>query len=275
MLSVHTTRFNGENDGAYARGWCVPSSSNFVERGAFNTPVPSATMRDIAVLIKEYVWSPIIWEKGRRLEKNYKSAQILALDFDDGKTNLGQAIKYFANCTCLIGTTRSHTAMNHRFRVLLQFQEPITDFKQFNQNMVHFIRQYGTDKSCADGAQYYYPCKEIVYLNDVGQLINVTPYIEPEAKVTKPKLSKSKAVFSKRVVKLFKNGLFGSAKERGERGEIDPPSRDYESFYAAREMLAKGYDEETIFCQISSCTDLSDREIRQKIESAKRHLQKI
>jgi hypothetical protein len=274
MISIHTTVYNPKTDNtwAYAAGWCLPWHPKVEYRGQFTIPVKCDTMEQISHMITEYTWSPIIFKKLYRLEKNFLGSFLCVLDFDDGYMSLAEAIEEFRDYKCVIGTTRSHQVDKKglccdRFRVVLVWESTITDIRQYKQNILKWIKKYKTDISCQDGARYMFPCREIVFLNDDGKYIPVEPYVEPQKK-KQITFKKSRNVFSKRVQAFFESGLYGSAKERG----LNAPSRDYESFFAAREMLEKGYSDCEILSQLKCCTDLSERDLLRKIESAKKHL---
>ena len=68
----------------------------------------TSIVRDLYSIIESHVWSPIIWKDGYRAKKNFTSARLLVLDFDDGNLTLEQAIEKFEPYIHIIGTTKSH-----------------------------------------------------------------------------------------------------------------------------------------------------------------------
>lgn len=127
----------------------------------------------LAKCITNYVWSPCVWEGGKRTQKNFKAARLCVLDFDDGETTLMDAKRIFCDCIHLIGTTRSHQKEKNglicdRFRVLFIFEKPLDNLRKYRWNMHKFMRNFSCDRACKDGARFFYPCREIVSLATEG-----------------------------------------------------------------------------------------------------------
>lgn len=134
--------------------------------------------------IAKFCWSGVIWHGGMRSEKNFKEASWFVLDFDDfdhGMT-LKQAIKGFCDRIHIIGTTKSHGISGDRFRVAIKSSEVMHDLALYRHNYQRLVKHFGTDKSCVDGARFFWPCKEIVSFSQEGEVEEV------DHDVPKPKL---------------------------------------------------------------------------------------
>lgn len=128
-------------------------------------------LKRIALCMSKFVWSPCIWEHGYRLQKNFLGATLCVLDFDDGEMTLQEAIDSFCDMQCIIGTTKSHQISKNgvicdRFRVVFKWECAVTDLRLYRYAMHQIMRSYPCDKSCKDGARFFYPCSNIVFLND-------------------------------------------------------------------------------------------------------------
>ncbi len=114
-------------------------------------------------MITTLAWSPILWHGGVRKEKNFDKAYFAVIDIDNGMS-LKEAInEKFADFDCIIGTTKSHGIKGDRFRVIFRLDKPIIDVNVWRATHEGLIEMSGADKSCKDGARWYYPCKQIVH----------------------------------------------------------------------------------------------------------------
>jgi hypothetical protein len=141
--------------------------------------VKEESLEHLSQIITTSVWSPIVWNAGMRAKKNFKSAEYLALDFDDGKWTLACAEKWCKqnNFAYIIGTSKSHqkektTASGHRqpavdrFRLVVPFETPLTDRQLYEYNMRKVMETVPCDPSCKDGGRFFFPCKKIYSLRD-------------------------------------------------------------------------------------------------------------
>lgn len=122
--------------------------------------------------IKNFVltrpWSPIVFRDGVRKKTNFLSSSLIALDFDSGEWTLDDAVKFSTERrhAALIATTKSHRKVKgslpacDRFRVIILALET-TSLSDFEHTMKQYMVDTPCDKSCKDGARFYYPCKEI------------------------------------------------------------------------------------------------------------------
>lgn len=152
MISISRNTLNLGESSRFAKGF---------------EPVIPETTEHLAGLICRYAWSPCFWQDGRRAKHNFISARYCVLDFDDGLP-LAQAERMFADCWHVIGTTKSHQVAKgdeapvDRFRVVLRFDRTIENVADFSFTMDHWIKRFGADEACKDGARFYWPCREIV-----------------------------------------------------------------------------------------------------------------
>lgn len=133
---------------------------------------------NIAKIITTKLWSPCVWSGRHRVQKDFLFADFCALDFDTGEYLLEQAIKEWSDSIHIIGITKSHGIEKNgivadRFRLVTPFTQRIADIDQYKQNIAKHIRNYGADKACKGGAQFFYPCREIVSINKTGFSLDV------------------------------------------------------------------------------------------------------
>lgn len=136
-------------------------------------------LRQLSTVICNYTWSPIVWKDGVRSKDNFQSARLMVLDFD-GELSLQEAIEnVFDGMKCLIGTTRNHQkekggVIADRFRVLLWWDRPITDCREYEYQLYRACRVWPADKSAIDGGRLFFHCSKIVHVSD-GDLMEVLP----------------------------------------------------------------------------------------------------
>jgi hypothetical protein len=103
----------------------------------------------------------------RRAKENWESQQVIALDFDEGLT-LHEALtdEFFINNAVFIYTTFSHTDEHHKFRVVFVLDEPVTEYKHFEEIMIKLFERYPyADKSCRDGSRLFFGGKKVIPIN--------------------------------------------------------------------------------------------------------------
>lgn len=132
---------------------------------------PITDLNRIARCMLDWIWSPIVFKGGSRLEENFIESFWCALDFEDPAFSLEDASNAFCDMRHIIGTTKSHGIAKgavpacDRFRVLLEWSEPIAALRLYRWNMRRIFERYPADKSCVDGARFLYPCREIISIN--------------------------------------------------------------------------------------------------------------
>ncbi|MEI8378005.1 MAG: DUF5906 domain-containing protein [bacterium] len=97
-----------------------------------------------------------------RCEKNFKSADLVVLDFDGGATieeiKNNDFIKQHAG---LLYTTPSHPKNGEdRFRVILPLEETITSKSEYKKLLKSILKKFPqADQSCSDATRFYYGCR--------------------------------------------------------------------------------------------------------------------
>lgn len=132
----------------------------------------------VANVTSKYAWSPIIWRDGYRHSQNFVESYWVGLDFDCAELSLEQAVNDFCDCVHVIGTTRNHRVLKDgvcgdRFRVVLRWDAPIKDRALYKYNVKKLIRRYDADKACSDLARHFFPCREIISVNNDGYFLEV------------------------------------------------------------------------------------------------------
>jgi hypothetical protein len=131
--------------------------------------------------------SPIIWREGIRSQANFNYADLMALDADDGKFTLADALEEFKDYAHVIGTTKSHGIAKgdaepcDRFRVYLQLDQRVTDLKLFKYIGLSLALKYNCDLNPVDGARVFQPSLLVSTLDD-GKLIDVEYYKVKQAR---------------------------------------------------------------------------------------------
>lgn len=167
-------------------------------------------------------WSNIEWN-GTRDEKNFVQANFIALDFDGGATILeifrwAKALRL----TFSMGPTRNHLKEKkkkgytepacERFRLILETDGPCTSLEDYRYTAKYFIDELGADKSCRDGARFYFPCTEIMADDrggrKTGWLKKPKNIVDDKQNQIKNEISRSelKGTMPKWVRRLLENG---------------------------------------------------------------------
>lgn len=131
-----------------------------------------------AKIISRYTWSSILWRGGHRLGSNFEASYYLALDCESRDYPLKAALEDFRNMRHIIGTTQNHGRLKDgevkdRFRVLIPWSAPITERAVYSHNMIAVMKRYDCDAACKDLARQFYKCRDIVSINENGDLFEV------------------------------------------------------------------------------------------------------
>lgn len=137
-----------------------------------------------------WAWGPLVWKDGVCLGDNFVVSHLMALDFDEANYTLASALRDWGDTVHIIGTTKSHQREKisgdgvkppkDRFRVIVPWERPITSRAEYEYNVGRLISEYDADETCKDAARFFWPCREIVSVNLVGQLQPVRTYTPPE-----------------------------------------------------------------------------------------------
>lgn len=136
---------------------------------------PIASFKEFANIITTKVWSPILWEDGRRAKFFFKSCQFYALDFDSGEMTIDECKQMVEDYGLwhVIGTTKSHQIEKvsksgktepacDRFRLILKANDSVHLRELYEYNMKLMTSYFPIDPSCTDAARYFWPCTKIV-----------------------------------------------------------------------------------------------------------------
>jgi len=119
-------------------------------------------------------------EGSRRINKNWKSQSIFALDFDSGITFLAvldRLKEYKLDCTLAYSTFSSNEQIP-KFRVIFQLDEVITDLELRNSIQYALIALFPEcDKLCKDPSRMFYGGKEIIH-NNYNYFLNIPQLLE-------------------------------------------------------------------------------------------------
>lgn len=119
---------------------------------------------DDASLIKyvtSYAWSPFVFS-GVRHADNFVSCDFLVYDIDEGLTiDDADNILSGTNYCYLILPSPSHTAQNHRFRIIIPLAHSILDFDTYDATWLAGAKLLGVvDEQCKDKARYYFGSRD-------------------------------------------------------------------------------------------------------------------
>jgi hypothetical protein len=137
----------------------------------------TADFNDVANLITQFLWAPGLFQNDTRSNANLKSIGLLVLDIDNG-CSLSDGVKLFSKYKHVIGTSRSHGiekkgVVADRFRVVLFLETPASSDSEFKEHwFAAFAKWPFIDQACKDSARFFFPCKEIVSVNEDGELFS-------------------------------------------------------------------------------------------------------
>lgn len=145
-------KFQGYNGALYRSGFSVLQNMSLLQK-----------------VIIECAWSPIVWKNNYAKTDNFISSDFLALDFDEpGEETLNEINNALSDHKRIIATTKSHQKDKNgvtcdRFRLIIPFAERITDYRTYRATYQKaLVRFPWADKSCLDGARFFFPSKELL-----------------------------------------------------------------------------------------------------------------
>jgi len=173
------------------------------------------SFRDLASLSCKYAWSPIVWS-GSRLISNYKSCSFLVLDYDTGTPTIEKMTAKMRRLGLMffIGTTKSHQKEKtskagvieppcDRYRLVICIKNDFhKESRRFKWQMNKIMGMWPSpDKSCKDQARFFFPCKDIVVIEN-GQRFEL-----PQAPSDKQLKAKYERLDNKKVSKAMLGAL--------------------------------------------------------------------
>jgi len=133
-------------------------------------------IKELADIVVTEPWAPAMFSTERRTAATASQTEIIALDVDDGCT-LATAKEIFLGYKHIIATSRNHQKAKNgvvadRFRVVLFLSKAITDSSQFKATFYEIKSEYPfVDSACSDISRFFFPCVEIISVNESGKLI--------------------------------------------------------------------------------------------------------
>ena len=233
MLMFHSDQTHTGQGNCYAVGW----------RG-----VVAPTASEVAELILTYPVSPCMWGGGVRKKSNFRFADWIGLDFDEGLSLADACIK-FEQYVHIIGTTKSHQVEKggktcDRFRVFLKFGVRCTNREDYEATADELIKKYGADKACRDAARFFWPCKKIVVCKYWGKVISPVDSTEVNAR-------KIEAIKNKRTKldRLHANGSLPCQVDNMLRFGV-PANKNDACYFIAACLAERGFSEDEAFLKI-------------------------
>lgn len=234
------------------------------------------SLEDLAKLITQFACSNCLWSHGRRNKNHFVGADWMGLDFDDG-LKLSDSLAIFEKYTHIIGITKSHGLakkgkITDRFRVFLKFEKSCFNLKDYEYTVKKWVHKYGADKVCFDAARFFWPCREIVSINENGLKIPIlnssNAEIRKQTYINRKKAAIDHYKGSKDIPPWIMNVFrFGCAMGR----------RNMISYGIAKDLLRIGFSDTEVVQMISrsaipSCGDDSFdlKEIENTVASASR-----
>ncbi|PRE93279.1 hypothetical protein C6Q02_01090 [Burkholderia multivorans] len=96
----------------------------------------------------------------RRLERNFVGTNLLAVDIDsDWRLDDALNDSFIKKNALLIYTTPSHTAENHRFRIVFKLSRTISDAFEMRAAYIGAARILGGDNACRDACRLFFGSK--------------------------------------------------------------------------------------------------------------------
>lgn len=177
-------------------------------------------------------WSQSLFEGNYRKAANFKSAEIVALDIDDGLP-IEDAINRFEDYKHIIATTKSHNVdkngkVSDRYRIILFLDGVITSKEAFKATWDSLYKICPEiDTACKDVSRYWSKSVKVVSTNPTGNLISII-HSDPK-KVAPTAVQKSVTTsLSKETLELLGIG-------------VEEGSRNQRLFKAAKDVKSNGW----------------------------------
>jgi len=162
----------------------MPSLSVSTNGGLSTFRPRTATFSEVGKVICASKYSTIIYKDGKRAEKNFSYADLVALDFD-GDLSIKDAEERLKEYRYIIAPTKSHQVEKHgviadRFRVVLELSERVNSLQDYKQTMIDLLSKFPeADPACKDGARYFEPSKKVHRYRFKGKTVIPSKYVEP------------------------------------------------------------------------------------------------
>lgn len=195
-------------------------TGNRYSKGWLGIKTPSSW--EVAKLIVKYPASNCLWAGGVRKKVNFRIAEWLGLDFDEGLT-IDDAIEKFGKYIHVIGTTKSHRKKKNgiacdRFRVFLKFNRRCDSTDDYEFICRQWVKEYNADRACVDAARFFWPCKEIVsseYMGKCVEVLNSQEYMRKKQEKDRQRIEKMKRMYPDKAIPAYiQNRLKFGCKDR-------------------------------------------------------------
>lgn len=118
---------------------------------------------------------------GPRKTKNFKQAQLVALDFDDNEDwlEIQKKLKQYNLSVNLYYRTFSWKPDFHKFRLILLLEKNINDLTAYKDICKALVTLTACDRTCSDAAKMYLPGSHVEIINEEPNLlIDLTLLVE-------------------------------------------------------------------------------------------------
>jgi hypothetical protein len=265
MIGIHYNLSFNKTE--YAKGW---------------KSLDTLSMMEIQKAIITNVWSPIIFKDGYRNKSNFLKSDFLALDIDDGLP-LSHAEDVFEKYTYIIGLTKSHQKEKmsgksmkpkcDRFRIVIPWHRRIENLDEYEYNMDLITQKIPADRQAKDGARFFFPCKEIYYIN-YGSCYPVADVYQSDwFERSRLRAQESIEQSNRDLMKFKELGILPKfITDFKYYGKVVKESRQYTCWFASIKLLQFGWKGEDIYNYLSTANfdrnDFKLSEISQAITSA-------
>jgi hypothetical protein len=141
------------------------------------TEVADVTVKQLGrAIIQGQTWSPFVfntcpdWKRRRRIEPLFASCQVLAVDYDDGRSyeDIVKQAQSLGITFNIIHHSFSSTPEHPKYRGIVFLDEEITEFYKAKLYSTALAYALDGDKSCVDVARLYFgsSANSIVYIDD-------------------------------------------------------------------------------------------------------------
>jgi hypothetical protein len=165
QLTVSINKTEGENQSDLSSNWNSKTYEILNET-------------DARKLFCQCHYSPNIWDNGQRKSVNFRQANFIVIDFDEGIA-INEAKARFAKYQHIIVTSRNHGKakggkVEDRFHAIFPIENPITDPGKLKRLRLATIFT-GCDSAVFDPARFFYksPKDAIISVNPRGLFLNI------------------------------------------------------------------------------------------------------
>lgn len=167
------------------------------EKAQINFREATCSLEQLAKTVTLSAWSPILFTGGERKVANFVSAQVIALDIDDGLT-ISEAKNKLekSGYNYILATSKSHQIDKNgvtcdRYRIIIPLSEPCLNPSRYKQTIKSIISELNipADPAAVDAARFFFPCKQLISINTLGRpasLAEPKPEPQPAKPASKP-----------------------------------------------------------------------------------------